>query len=115
MGSFCEYRSTDDVKQKKQRQKTKQLQTRPNHKRSETIQIQCSPVLAEGPKRSGSKRTRHSVLSFRRTFFNGYIERKNVTSRYLRCTSNVRKQLMSAKNIAQKTSLQKCRLPKSTQ
>ena len=33
------------------RQKTKQLQTRPNHKRSETIQIQCSPVLAEGPER----------------------------------------------------------------
>ena len=34
------------------RQKTKQLQTRPNHKRSETIQIQCSPVLAEeGPKK----------------------------------------------------------------
>ena len=42
-GSFCEYRSTDDGKQNNSKH------WRPNHKRSETIQIQCSPVLAEGP------------------------------------------------------------------
>ena len=45
-GSFSEHRSTDDVKKKAE---NKKIQTRPNHKRSETLQIQCSPVLAEGP------------------------------------------------------------------
>ena len=65
MGSFCEYRITDDVKQKKQKTENNSTsKTEPKHHVSQTKEGQCAPVPAERPKLCHKQTIQYATLQY---------------------------------------------------